>query len=450
VGIIQVEPRQLLEEGIRKILVQSISRHLDNILRFEQHTIQELLAKLEQLRRFLHGFRNSFNYLQDYMNIYGLKVWQEEFQRIINFNVEQECNRFLKKVHEGTKSAWQSKVIPIPVYPPVKGDLSTNFIGRISRELLLHTDVKTTIYVHKMSAWYSREEREMVGIRTFDLLIDSIGVFGVIGLTRFYGFSIVKDLQVTVVRIRQIVAKDKNFRAGLAHFVRATEPRSTLIENSNKLYGDIWIQAAAALDPLVQIIAELGQLQLLRRQLANILAFKCKLDSNALFCSLDVMDSALINDVQAHYRNPERPYPGGEQSSLFTEMGHYLENVGLNDPFGKIYITTEPIFDFSATLFLLLLKQVGKFSYDVHLGNRPRNAKYTLDDAPFAIGLVTLMRQFHSSVVPDFLSYIGQYVKSSLTDTLDNQKTAGFPQETKNMLLFVEICEIWELISKLD
>jgi len=201
VGIIQVDPKQLLEEGIRKILVQRISYHLDNILRYEQHSVQELVVKLEHLRKNLRGFRNSFNYLQDYMNIYGLKVWQEEFQRIINFNVEQECNRFLKKVHEGTKSAFQSKIIPIPVYPPVKGDQSTNFIGRISRELLIHTDVRTTIYVHKMSAWYSREERELVGIRTFDLLIDSIGVFGVMGLTRFYGFSIVKDLQVTVVRV---------------------------------------------------------------------------------------------------------------------------------------------------------------------------------------------------------------------------------------------------------
>jgi len=373
------------------------------------------------------------------MNIYGLKIWQEEFQRIINFNVEQECNRFLKKVHEGTKSAYQSKVIPIPVYQPVKADPSANFIGRIGRELLLHTHVRNTIYVHKMSAWYSRDEREVVGIRTFDLLIDSIGVFGVIGLTRFYGFSIVKDLQVTVVRMRQIQEKDKKFKSLMAAFVKATEVKSALPESATKLYNEFVIQVMPLLDNIVQNVAELGQKQLLRRQLANILSFKCKLDSNALFCSLDVMNKALVNDIQAHYRNPEKPYPGGENLVLFTEMSKYLENVGLNDPFGKIYVTTEVFFDFSAIVFMLLLRQVGKFTYDAHVGSKP-GKKPALDDAPFAIGLVTLMKQFHSSIIPEFLAYIGQYVRSSINEFLEtNAKSMSFPPEAQKMLLFVDI-----------
>jgi len=48
----------------------------------------------------MDGFRRSFEYIQDYVNIYGLKIWQEEISRIINYNVEQECNSFLRtKVH---------------------------------------------------------------------------------------------------------------------------------------------------------------------------------------------------------------------------------------------------------------------------------------------------------------------------------------------------------------
>lgn len=44
----------------------------------------------------MDGFRRSFEYIQDYVNIYGLKIWQEEVSRIINYNVEQECNSFLR------------------------------------------------------------------------------------------------------------------------------------------------------------------------------------------------------------------------------------------------------------------------------------------------------------------------------------------------------------------
>ena len=44
----------------------------------------------------MEGFRRSFEYIQDYVNIYGLKIWQEEVSRIVNYNVEQECNSFLR------------------------------------------------------------------------------------------------------------------------------------------------------------------------------------------------------------------------------------------------------------------------------------------------------------------------------------------------------------------
>lgn len=44
----------------------------------------------------MDGFRRSFEYVQDYVGVYGLKIWQEEVSRIINYNVEQESNSFLK------------------------------------------------------------------------------------------------------------------------------------------------------------------------------------------------------------------------------------------------------------------------------------------------------------------------------------------------------------------
>ena len=46
-----------------------------------------------------HVFRR---YVQDYCDIAGLKMWQEELGRVINYNTEHECNRYLrKKVRRG-------------------------------------------------------------------------------------------------------------------------------------------------------------------------------------------------------------------------------------------------------------------------------------------------------------------------------------------------------------
>ena len=54
------------------------------------------MPRLAELGERMDGFRRSFEYIQDYVNIYGLKIWQEEVSRIINYNVEQECNSFLR------------------------------------------------------------------------------------------------------------------------------------------------------------------------------------------------------------------------------------------------------------------------------------------------------------------------------------------------------------------
>lgn len=54
------------------------------------------MPKLKEMAATMDGFHRSFEYIQDYVNIYGLKIWQEEVSRIINYNVEQECNNFLR------------------------------------------------------------------------------------------------------------------------------------------------------------------------------------------------------------------------------------------------------------------------------------------------------------------------------------------------------------------
>ena len=76
------------------------SRHYDSVhldvLDVRVSQTSELAPKLDQLGAVMDGFRRSFEYIQDYVNIYGLKIWQEEMSRIINYNVEQECNSFLR------------------------------------------------------------------------------------------------------------------------------------------------------------------------------------------------------------------------------------------------------------------------------------------------------------------------------------------------------------------
>ena len=56
----------------------------------------ELQQRLKQLGSRMDAFKRSFEYIQDYVDMQGLKIWQEELSRIVNYNIEQECNSFLR------------------------------------------------------------------------------------------------------------------------------------------------------------------------------------------------------------------------------------------------------------------------------------------------------------------------------------------------------------------
>lgn len=176
VGIIKIDPKQLLEDGIRKELVKQVALSLHKTLVFNvtpktMTSKSELFAKLEQVAIVMDGFRRSFEYIQDYVCIYGLKIWQEEVSRLVNFYIEQECNAFSRQKVLDFESVYQSRAIPIPKFTPLD-KFSVNFVGRLARELLRITDPRTTVYVHQMSTWYDYKTRqEIVNPRLFSLMM---------------------------------------------------------------------------------------------------------------------------------------------------------------------------------------------------------------------------------------------------------------------------------------
>ncbi len=89
----------------------------------------------------MEGLRKSFEYIQDYVRIQGLRMFQEEAARIVGYNVEQECNTFQTNHIQDWQSKFQSTAVPIPRLPS-NDPRSATFIGRLAREILRITDPK--------------------------------------------------------------------------------------------------------------------------------------------------------------------------------------------------------------------------------------------------------------------------------------------------------------------
>ncbi|KAF7479444.1 WASH complex subunit strumpellin [Marmota monax] len=465
VGIIKVDPKQLLEDGIRKELVKRVAFALHRGLIFNPRAKpSELMPKLKELGATMDGFHRSFEYIQDYVNIYGLKIWQEEVSRIINYNVEQECNNFLRTKIQDWQSMYQSTHIPIPKLPPV--DESVTFIGRLCREILRITDPKMTCHVDQLNTWYDmKTHQEVTSSRLFSEIQTTLGTFGLNGLDRLLCFMIVKELQNFLSMFQKIILRDRTVQDTLKTLMNAVSPLKSIVgkhpessqgggdtvaflsllnrklffnfsANSNKIYLSAIAKTQKIWTAYLEAIMKVGQMQILRQQIANELNYSCRFDSKHLAAALENLNKALLADIEAHYQDPSLPYPK-EDNTLLYEITAYLEAAGIHNPLNKIYITTKRLPYFPIVNFLFLIAQLPKLQYNKNLGMVCRKPADPVDWPPLVLGLLTLLKQFHSRYTEQFLALIGQFIRSTV-EQCTSQKIPEMPADVVGALLFLE------------
>nr|XP_021544470.1 WASH complex subunit 5 isoform X2 [Neomonachus schauinslandi] len=413
VGIIKVDPKQLLEDGIRKELVKRVAFALHKGLIFNPRAkSSELMPKLKELGATMDGFHRSFEYIQDYVNIYGLKIWQEEVSRIINYNVEQECNNFLRTKIQDWQSMYQSTHIPIPKFTPV--DESVTFIGRLCREILRITDPKMTCHIDQLNTWYDmKTHQEVTSSHLFSEIQTTLGTFGLNGLDRLLCFMIVKELQNFLSMFQKIILRDRTVQDTLKTLMNAVSPLKSIVANSNKIYFSAIAKTQKIWTSYLEAIMKVGQMQILRQQIANELNYSCRFDSKHLAAALENLNKALLADIEAHYQDPSLPYPK-EDNTLLYEITAYLEAAGIHNPLNKIYITTKRLPYFPVVNFLFLIAQLPKLQYNKNLGMVCRKPADPVDWPPLVLGLLTLLKQFHSRYTEQFLALIGQFIRSTV------------------------------------
>jgi len=449
VGVIEIDPKQLLEDGIRKELVYRIASSIHMTLMFNPKSkMPELQPRLEQLEKIMSGFKRSFEYIQDYVNIYGLKIWQEEMMRIINYNVEQECNSFLRQKVQDYESIYQTKDIPIPRFAPV--DQSVTFIGRLAREILRVTDPKTTTYVDSLGCWYdSRTKKEVMHTKIFTRILSGLGTYGLSGLDRLYRFMIVRELQKYVANVGQMITKEKSWCEAITILAKSLLPTQNLIDTPAKVYPiplqKFWRMWSA----LNETIAKIGQIQIASSKICNELNFSCKFHSKSISTGLKIMNKSLLTAIEKHYEDPDtNPYPSDENPIMF-ELTNFLDLAGLDDPLAKIYLTTKRLPSFALVCFLCTLYHLQKVQYQKSVdGLVIRKVGDGVDHHPFIIGMITLLRQFHCEETTRYLEYLCQYTCSYFGPGFTRTaRTTELPQEATNGCFFLEN---FLFLSKMD
>lgn len=430
-GIIELDPKQLLEDGIRKELVKHVAEALNEVLQFndkQQKNSKELLLieKLNSLSKIIKGLKRTFEYVQDYLNISGLIIWKEEMMRIINFNVEQECNSFKKKKVQF--SQFQSDSIPIPQFPQLTNDLSLTFIGRLAREMLRITDPRITIYVDLLTTWYDvKSHNELIDQKFTNKMLNSIEVNGLVGIDKIYCFMIADDLENIHKMLLKQMLKEKPWIELLQKFkidIDARRP-NTKIENPLKHY-QFYINKCKGLPNILSHVMKIGQKVIWRNHIVHELVTSSRINCRNLVNSLSAFNDALIYELKCHELDNNKPKPSAQ---LLLEVNKHLEMVGLYHPLEKVYIKMTKcsseflnfmvIFTVSHLRNLTFGKNLLKYSKSnsIHAVAIVKHRKIILDTIHsnkhidghvFLLGIITLLRQFYeNNFLIDFINLFG-------------------------------------------
>ncbi|KAJ8919831.1 hypothetical protein NQ315_006360 [Exocentrus adspersus] len=420
VGVVCLDPKKLLEDGIRKELVLHISKALHAELTFgAKPKAEDLENKLKSLGHIMDGYKRSFEYIQDYININGLKIWQEEVTRIINYNVEQECNGFLRNKVHPWQSTYQSRYVPIPLYPPV--DNSVNFIGRLAREVIRLTDPRNAVYLDQTSSWYDIKSHKLIlNKETIISITSSIEVAGLVGLDRLFSFMIITALQKLASYLENKNVKT-NAWVNVISSIYTEFKQIGNVENPYKTYQNFVNRSTKIWSEFLENALLVGQLQLLRSLIAFHLNKSARFNAKNLESSLRSVNKALLMDIRKETYNPSE--------DLMFSLSKYFDYVGLNEPYRQVYVTLRNNPDYTVTLFIFVIAHLQKIFLPQNAANLPKKTQDQFDGTALSVGVHTVLQQFHKNLNRDFIKYISNYVL-----TLTKQNNSG-----KNTELLPEV-----------
>ena len=448
IGGIEINPRKLLDEGLRKEMVRHVSELMNNLLQFDfaadSETVTSItkhqvaaMRSLSSLSRRLEGFQRALECIEDYVSIQGLRMWHEESSRIINYNVEQEVNKYLLKKVLDADSEFQSEIIPIPRFSRTQNEPTcVNFMGRIVSMLIKITDTQYTTYSMEKSGWFMNDGTEVCGLKAVGLLHQAVGINGLTGIDRLLCYRILHELHRFVKFFRTNVTKQGVL---LEQLRDELHPEWKTPTKAISIYASASKKAEMLMLPMLTCFRRIGQAQLLRRMIRFELGRSSRVDAKILLKSVSTLNASILSSDDTI----------GDSSADLKKFCDMSLAVGLGDPMQTVFMSTDPLEGLPVLLLLCVIAYVPKLSYNAMFGSLSKTKNgYPIDGWPLISGIATLLKQFHPSYSKSFLAYIGQFVRVSITACFEKKQMkkdvlSQLTEDLKGVLVLVDqFCDI--------
>lgn len=382
-GVMRVEPRNVLADGLRRELVTRVKKLFAGLVFTPSpRTKQDLVEPVDALAKNANSLRRAFEHVQDYVGANALQLWHTELVRITRYLLHMEQQEFLRPRHGKhfafKLSAYYDRDCPIEFPDSLQAAPTggSSFISRTVQVLHGLTDPKVATGGFR-GEWRSLHSGEIVlDSLSMETLYQALGPAGLQAVSQLLGLRTVKYM-------RKIIS---GTRKGIT--LEATEILRDMSIQAirEKVEFNHKLQAAAqsltsVLGPLVDALSVVGQYQLLRQSIHHTLQLHARLEAPMAVEALGALDSAsLMETADIVVSSSDLPqdvleFCNMDESSLQEAatgfqncLAHAVDLPGHSNPFRQIY-TTMPDKTCPTYLNVLLALTLVYASSPSHRGN---------------------------------------------------------------------------------
>ena len=445
-GVIEVDPKTILEEGIRKELLRLLAKEYHNMINFAPDDKIEIESKLEQLINKIKSLKKSFIYIQDYININGSKMWCEEMHKLINYYVKIEANKFLKKKIKYQEEQQELQRYLIKYITPLKNaPESRTFLGRLMYYTLNLTHPKKSIFCPANFTWYDQSyKNEIFGIKTFNKIKEAIGIEGFQGFGKLLGYYNYQNILRLPLYYNQITSNSNI---------------NTLLKNITQEFGNPFIVKykegvkcsfskienfdIKITQEIFDKILLIGQIEFLRKLQNYSLCENSEVEAYILSSQIKSMNEInlliLKNNINLKFNDPainiDPNNPNNEEAAreqikkinnYYNDLCSFLEDFGLVDTLHTFYHNLTNLQYLPLLLAISVYNQIKNyFRLDKRNLTLTKKSGLGFDLYYFTLGVYCVLYQMGKNNIILFIALLSSLMRNNLMNlfTLKNGKS---------------------------
>ena len=438
-GVIEVDPKIILEEGIRKELLRLLAYVYHNMINFGPDDKIDISSKLEELINKIKSLKKSFIYIQDYININGSKMWCEEMHKLINYYVEIEANKFLKKKIKIKEEEQELQRYLLAFISPLKNSpQSRTFLGRLMNYVISLTNPKKSWFCPANYIWYdlSTKKNEIFGIRTINKIKEAIGIEGFQGFGKLLGYYNYQNILNMPIYYNQITSIP-NINTLLKNISQEFgNPFVIKFKNKEKDYKNLLYRIESFDNRISQEIFDrilkIGQIEFLRKLQNFSLSENSEVEAYILSSQIKSMNEInlliLKNNINLKFNDPAINQDPNNQNAeevareqvkkinnYYNDLCSFLEDFGLVDTQHTFYCNLTSL---QYLPLLITISVYNQFKNYFHLDRKNCTLKKKdgmgFDLYYFTLGVYCILYQMGKNNIILFIALLSFLMRTNL------------------------------------